>query len=294
MDALLRRGFIVVLAVGSITVAMPLPGRAQAPADAVAPSLPALSIAEQEEFLANAKIIRTRGVNKGVTGTVRATLSDGRVTHDVSIQRIDEFKQRFESNRGSEFNFRDSWHFNVAAYRLDRLLELGMIPPSVERSYQGKKGSFTWWVDDVIMDEGARLKSKTNAPNARMWNEQMWHVRLFDQLIYNVDRNLGNLVIDKDWRVWMIDHSRSFRLYDVPQTPGNIARCDRAVVDRMKALTKETLTATMGDHLTSYEISGLLKRRDFIVQRLEKTNGIFDWQRPPRPAAAPSAVEARR
>ena len=42
----------------------------------------------------------------------------------------------FKSNRGTEFNFRDSWRYNVAAYRLDRLLELGMIPPSVERNYQ--------------------------------------------------------------------------------------------------------------------------------------------------------------
>jgi hypothetical protein len=33
-------------------------------------------------------------------------------------------------------------------------------------------------------------------------------MRAFDQLIYNTDRNLGNLLIDGDWRIWMIDHTR--------------------------------------------------------------------------------------
>jgi len=40
----------------------------------------------------------------------------------------------------------------------------------------------------------------------------MWVVRLFDQLIYNTDRNLGNLLIDKSWRLWMIDHTRAFKV----------------------------------------------------------------------------------
>lgn len=289
MDARIRRGLIVALAVGIAALATPpslLRVHAQAvAATAAAPAAaPVLSVAEQEHFLLKAKVVRTKGVNVGITGTVRATLTDGVITHDASIQTIDEYKQRFESDRGTEFNFRDSWRYNVAAYRLDKLLELGMIPPSVERIYQSKKGSFTWWVDDVLMDEGARLKKKVDSPDSRRWNEQMWHVRLFDQLIYNVDRNLGNLLIDTDWRIWMIDHSRAFRLFDVPKTPGNIAKCDRAVFERLKALDKATLTSTMKDYLSPQEINTMLKRRDFIVQHLEKHNALFDWERPGRPA----------
>jgi hypothetical protein len=246
---------------------------------------PALTLAEQEEFLLKAKVVRTKGVSTGVTGTLRATLSDGRITHDASIQTIDEFKQRFESDRGTEFNFRDTWRFNVAAYRLDRLLELGMIPPSVERAHNGKHGSFTWWVDDVMMDETARYKKKVEAPDSARWNEQMWHVRMFDQLIYNVDRNLGNLLIDTDWRIWMIDHSRSFRLMDVLKAPGNLSKCDRKVIERLKALDKATLTQAMKDYLGPAEINALLKRRDAIVQWFEARNGIFDWDRPPRPGS---------
>lgn len=272
---------------GALFVVAFVPLSAQSPTSApqAPPPTSALSLAEQEQFLKKAKVIRTRGVNVGITGTLRATLSDGVTTHDASIQTIDEYKQRFEGTQGTEFNFRDTWRYNVAAYRLDRLLELGMIPPSVERSWNGKTGSFTWWVDDVLMDEGARLKKKVEAPEAKRWNEQMWHVRMFDQLIYNVDRNLGNLLIDNDWRIWMIDHTRAFRVYDVLKTQGNLSRMDRNVLERLQALDKELLKKTMQNYLSPSEIDTLLKRRDVIVQHFSKTPAlVFDWERPARPA----------
>ena len=229
-----------------------------------------LSVEQQEEFLKKAKIGRTRSASKGVTNTIRATLSDGTITHDASIQTIDEYMQEFKSNRGIEFNFRDSWRYNVAAYRLDRMLEIGMTPPSIERSFKNKPAAFTWWVDDVLMDEGERLKTKTSAPDSNFWNQQMWVVRLFDQLIYNVDRNLGNLLIDKTWTVWMIDHSRAFRLIDKLRSPESVTKCDRVLFDKLKALDEKTLKQVMGDYLTGPEIRGVLLRRNEVVALIEK------------------------
>ncbi len=280
------RFFVVSLALVGLVRAGLLaqtPATAAAAAQEAAPAaVERLSLAEQEEFLREAKIVRVRGAKVGVTGTLRATLSDGRLEHDASIQTIDEYKQRFEGTQGTEFNFRDTWRYNVAAYRLDRLLDLGMIPPSVQRHYNSKLGSFTWWVDDVMMDETERFKKKVEAPDTRRWNEQMWHVRMFDQLIYNVDRNLGNLLIDKDWTIWMIDHSRSFRVNDTLKAPGNLSLCDRGVIERLKALDRAALDKEMKDYLSPGEIKTLLARRDAIVAHFEKSNAVFDWSRPPR------------
>lgn len=259
------------------------PGPPVSDAQAAPSTAPALSLDEQAQFLLKAKVIRARGINIGVTGTTRLTLTDGRLTHDGQFQPIDETKQRFESTRGTEFNFRDCWCYNVAAYRLARLLDLDMIPPSVERTYNGQKGSFTWWVDDVVMDEAARVKNKIATPDAARWNQQMWHVRVFDQLIYNVDRNLGNLVIDSDWRIWMIDHTRAFRLFDTLKTVGNLVRVDRQFLERLKALDRARLVEETKNYLTPFEINALLKRRDLIVQHFERVEGsVFDWDRPKR------------
>jgi hypothetical protein len=240
-----------------------------------------LADSEIERFLLNAKVVRTRGAGKGVTGSMRATMTDGTITHDVHIQTIDEAKHEFRSAQGTEFNFRDSWLFNVAAYKIDRLLGLNLVPVSVERRWRSTKGSFTWWVDDVQMDEGERLKKNLTSPQPQIWNEEMQMVRLFDQLIYNIDRNLGNLVITDDWSIWAIDHTRAFRTHSDLKTPGNVARCDRTVFERLKALDRATLKREVGEYLQTFEIDALLKRRDAIVKLIEQRGeaGLFSRQR---------------
>jgi hypothetical protein len=231
--------------------------------------LPSLTDAQIEEFLQHAKIVKTRTIGKGVTLSMRATLQTDALTHDAQIQQIDERKQQFDTGRGMEFNFRDSWMYNVAAYRLDRLIGLNMVPVSIIRRYDNERASFTWWVDDVMMDEGVRLKQQRTAPDVERWNEQVQMVRVFDQLIANTDRNLGNMLITNDWRVWPIDHTRAFRLNRQPKSPKNITRCDRQVLERMKQLDKPTLQHALSDVLTGDEIDALLARRDAIVKQLE-------------------------
>ena len=239
------------------------------------------SDADIEQFLLNAKIVKTRAAGKGVTGSLRATMTDGSLTHDVHIQTIDESKREFRSAKGVEFNFRDSWMFNVAAYKIDRLLGMGLVPVSVPRRHNTAPGAFTWWVDDVMMDEGDRLKNKIAPPDSTRWNDQMQLVRMFDQLIYNIDRNLGNLLITNDWTVWAIDHTRAFRTNGELKSPESIGRCDRKVFERLKELDRPSLKAAVGTHLQNWEIDALLKRRDTIVALIEKrgSGGLFDWQR---------------
>lgn len=260
----------------SVCVASPIARQSAPPAvqppGAAAPaasSAPAMTDAEIENFLTHARIVRTKSASKGVTGSLRATLSDGVLTHDAHIQTIDEKKQQFESAAGIEFNFQDSWKFNVAAYRLDRLLGINMTPVSVERRFDSQPAAFTWWVDGVLMDEGQRLKNKTQPPAPAAWNQQMQLVRMFDQLIYNVDRNMGNLLIGKDWRVWMIDHTRAFRTMDKLKSAANVTRCDRDVLQRLKQLDQETLKQQIGKYVTEYQIKALLARRDAIVAIIE-------------------------
>ncbi len=228
-----------------------------------------ISDARIEDFLLHAKVVKTHGAKKGVTLSVRATLSDGTLTHDAQIQQIDERKQQFDTGKGVEFNFRDSWMYNVAAYRLDRMIGMNMVPVSVARRNGIEPAAFTWWIDDVMMEEGERLKKKMSAPDAEAWNQQMQLIRLFDQLIANTDRNLGNLLITKDWRAWPIDHTRAFRLNRTPRSLANITRCDRQVLEKLRRLDREALKESLSDVLTADEIGAVLARRDAIVAYLD-------------------------
>jgi hypothetical protein len=216
-------------------------------------------------------VVNTRGTGKGVTNSLRATLSDGTVTHEAHIQQVDERKLTGPSAQGAELNFRDSWAFNVAAYELDRLIGLNLVPVSVSREYRGKPAAYTRWVDNVLMDEGQRINKKQQPPSPARWNETMQLIRIFDQLIYNVDRNMGNLLITNDWHVWAIDHTRAFRLHKTLKNPASVTRCDREMFDRLKQLDAQMLETRTGDYLSEWERSAILARRDAIVAILEKT-----------------------
>ncbi len=246
-----------------------------------------LSRQEKELFLLKAKVIKTRGASKGITGTLRATLTDGKVTHDASIQSIDTYKAIQDTPIGPQVNFRDCYKFNIAAYRLAVLLGIDGVPPSVERRFGGKRAAFTWWVDDVIMDEGRRLDKKLQAPDGDAWNAQMFVVRVFDQLIDNIDRNLGNLLITKDWNIWMIDHTRAFRPISKIRAVGNLTKCDRALLQRLREISDQDLERELGGLLTNGEMRALLARRMLIVQCFEKLGeaGLYD-RTPPVATAA--------
>jgi hypothetical protein len=232
----------------------------------------ALTDAQMEDFLLHADVLRTRGVSTGITGTQRATLSDGKLTHDASVQTIDIYKASFQTARGTELNFRDSYKYNIAAYRLDRLLALNMIPVSVERSVQGKSGAVTWWIDNVKMMEKDRFQKKIEPPDQSGWNDQIYQARVFNELVYNTDANLGNLLITNDWRLWMVDFSRAFRLQKDLREPKNLMNCklDRRFYNALRALNQQTIEAKLGDVLRENEISGLMARRDRILKHFEQ------------------------
>src|SRR5215212_244824 len=185
-------------------------GAAQTP---VAPSS-LLTSDQMEAFLLTGKVIKKKDTKKGVTKPVQATLSDGTIVHDAQIQAIDESKAMFQAGKASEVGFRDTYKFNVAGYRLARILGLDTVPMSVARRIEGKNAAITWWVDDVRMDEGDRLKLKTTGTDVDRLTKQMQVMRVWDELIQNRDRNSGNMLWTGDWTLWMIDHTRAFRVND--------------------------------------------------------------------------------
>jgi hypothetical protein len=248
---------------------------------------PRRSRAEMEQFLLNADVLQRKGIGQGVTNSEKAVLSNGKLQHEAHIQSIDVQNNTFTSARGTELNFKDSYKFNIAAYRLDKIMDLNMIPVSVVRKVAGKTSAVTWWVDDKMFDDVDRKKQGIEPPDQDDWNKQMYVVRVFDQLIYNTDRNLGNLVIDKQWRMWMIDHTRAFRLQTKLLNEKNLVMCDRKLLASMRKLDQDTLEEQLLPFLTKGEVKAMLTRRDLILKFFdnavkEKGEGAVLYDMPPR------------
>jgi hypothetical protein len=238
--------------------------------EAVKTTAAQLSKEEMEAFLLKGKITRTRDAGGGVTASARGTMTDGRITHDVHIQNVDISQSVFEAGKSTELNFKDNFKYNVAGYRLAQLLGLNTVPMSVERVVNGKDSAVTWWVDDVKMDEKERMKKKTLGPDPIRTTKQIQIMRIFDELIQNRDRNQGNILWTSDFTMWLIDHTRAFRLGKTLLKPEQLTRCERGLLEKMRAMTPESLSQAVGNSLTKPEQEALLARRDAIVKLYEE------------------------
>lgn len=257
-----------------------------------APGAPAIGCAEMEAFLTTARVVDQRELPVGITLPKRATLDDGTRRHDASVQVTDVRRPVAEMQRSTELNFRDSWTFNVAGYELAKLLQLNMVPPYVERKVNGQSAAVSWWIDDAMMERD-RLRKKLRAPDTERWNDQMYAVRVFHQLIHETDPNLTNLLVTKDWRIWMIDFTRAFRWTKTLRNRNALVRVDRRLLARLRELKIETLQAALGRWLGKAEIEGLLARRDLIVthfdtevQKFGEAPILYDLPRTNEPCGA--------
>jgi hypothetical protein len=247
-----------------------LAGALPAPAQE-ASGLP-LSGEAAETFLKTAEVVRKKGLSLGITNSDQYTLSDGTRTCKAVWKTIDEFKRGVSSLEGGGVivDFSDSWKHEVAAYELDKLIGLGLVPPTVERSFGRTTGSLQMWVEGA-MDESQRKQKKVAPPDPRAWNEQMYKVRLLHQLSYNTDyRNIRNVLIDKTFRVYAIDSSRAFAVYDDLRSENELLRFSRTVLEGLKTLDRPTLDARLGRWLNGPQIQTLLKRRDKILALAER------------------------
>lgn len=224
---------------------------------------------EIETFLKTAKIGRQREIPIGVTLPLRATLDNGTLRHDAAIQTADIREASYTTARGTELNFRDTWKFNVAGYELAKLLQLNMVPPYVERRVNGGPASLSWWVNDTMM-ESDRVQKKLTPPDVASWNDQTQAARLFRELIGDYDFNMTNTLITKDWRVWLIDFSRAFRLAKTLQFPNEVTRIDRKLLENLRALSRDTLQRKVGGWLAKGEIDAVIARRDALVVILDQ------------------------
>jgi hypothetical protein len=241
------------------------------PVSAAEDETPQLTKDQMKQFLRTAEVVKSKQSSKGINHPYRLTLTDGKVTHDASFNSIDEHKSEAKLESGAlEFNFVDSWRYNIAGYEVAELVGLGdMVPVYVERKWNGKTGSLSWWLP-VMMDDGERRERKLEPPFPDKWNDQIYHVRVFDELIYDTDANLTNILIGHDWTVWRIDFTRAFRRSHDLYRPKDLVKCDKQLLEHLKTLKSEDVLERTKGYLNKDEVNALMARRDKIVARFNE------------------------
>ncbi len=217
--------------------------------------------AEFEQFLKTAPIARITDVPVGVTKPRRAFFEPSGLLASAIVKDL---------KPGRRSGYWESYKSEIAAYEIDKLLGLEMVPVTVERRIGGELMSAQMWVEGCKWLK-ERLAAGQSAPDPARWNRQVHRQRVFDNLIANIDRNEGNLLVDQDWNLILVDHSRA--LTDIMTMPfeAKMKRIDRPVFERLKALDLPTLKERSGPWVLGEGwLKALLKRRDRIVSHFEE------------------------
>lgn len=215
--------------------------------------------AELEEYLRTAQVVKLEDIGLGVTKPRRATLAPGGPFDRMAWKTI---------RPGIHGGFWESYKSEIAAYDLDKFLALDMIPPTVERKVDGESGAAVMWASPVKSFKDLGGPPTPPAAKLEAWNRQVIRAKMFDNLICNIDPNLGNWLVDPSWNLILIDHTRSFTTKkDMVHA---MTRIDQELWDRMKALTVESVTPVLGKWMGKGEIRALLERRDRMQGVIDK------------------------
>ncbi len=271
-EGCLKRSIPPLLLLGSVALAFPPPARAQFTAEELTQR------PVWEEFLLTAEIVRSEDIGRGVTKPIRLYLRKGGV----------EASAVWKNPSGWLNGYWEGWEYEIAAYRLDKLVGLNMIPPAVEREFQGKKGALSYWAEhktsyDKIMEESIPVPAEVK----QAFDDRKYLMRAWDSLIANDDRNQQNILFTADWRTLLIDHSRAFRStkeYRERLVFGRnglktsaqgqtwlIRRVPRAFFERLKTLDFAAIKAAVGPYLKDDEIRAIVERRELLVRDIEET-----------------------
>ncbi len=237
--------------------------------------LPIQSDAEIEAFLTEAEIVEISMLGTGVTLPRKVTLlGDGFRAHAIFKDKDEKrrkFTDRINGRNYFTLDWRD-WHgYDAAAYELDRLLGMNRVPPAVPRSIEHDSGTITIWLEETVSEVERSRELHIPPPDQRRWDQQRSMLQVFDNLVANRDSNLGNRLIDANWRLWFIDCTRCFGNTKTMYYPlESIRQCERGFWHGLETLNATSAKEYLSGHLNKAEISALLTRRDIIVQHFQK------------------------
>jgi hypothetical protein len=155
----------------------------------------------------------------------------------------------------------------VAAFRLDELLQLEMVPVTVKREVEGDVGSLQFLPGNII-NEADRSASGQGGGAWCSLADQWPAMYVFDVLIYNEARSQQRILYDQSsWRLILSENDRTFATKK--GRPKRLRDMDLLIGAGWKAalseLTDDVLEENFGDVLDKRRMDALRKRRDSLL-----------------------------
>ena len=227
-----------------------------------------------EAFLKTSEVVSKEQLSfgQGVTEPWRLTLRQGDVVR----------RALWKDATGVRGGYLEGWRYEVAAYVVDKLIGLGMVPPTVTRAWEGRTGSCQLWIDGTALYRDQVKKPELAAEfHSDRWQDTGYLAQFFDNLIGNEDRHPGNVLVTRDYLAILIDHSRTFRIGPsfteaIPFSEKTVApedlmrRLPRALVERTAALDETALRGALKGLLSEAEIRAVLARRELLLREVRR------------------------
>jgi hypothetical protein len=210
---------------------------------------------QMEAHLKTAEIVSIEDIGTGVTRPRRARLKPAEPFDSLVWKMLPP---------GRRSGYWESYKSEIAAYELDKLLQMNMVPPAVERTINGESGAAIEWIPMLrsVKESGGKV------PAGPVWGRASRRMLTFDNLIGNHDRNAGNILIGPPGEFILIDHSRAF-ITDT-DLPNKIERVDGDLWRRIQALTRDDLARTLGSWIDAGAIDAMLERRMRMSRDIQK------------------------
>ncbi len=221
---------------------------------------------EMMKFLKTAKVTKRSDIGTGINRFKKLTLKKDGVQAHAIFRDADVTEHNIRVGDRRYRVFRDSYLFECASYDLGQLLGITKIPPVVLRRLGRTEGSLQLWIEDVRDEKHEAFAP----PSALAWARQVQEMRLFDNLIFNVDRNPGNILVTHDYTLILIDQTRGFQEVAALLEPEGVSHVKRATWDKLQSVSESELRDVVRPYLTVGELNALVARWKLMVQRFEE------------------------
>jgi len=224
------------------------------------PPLKPLTRREMETFLRTAAITGRGPGPGGRTDAWLLTMTSGDVVIEALFKYVD--RRRPEP-------LADSYRYELAAYALNKYLDVGFVPPIVERTVEGIPGAVQVFVPNA-MSEAERKDKKIEPPDLKEFDRAMADLLVFQSLAYDDCHNdLDTLIRLDTGKIYRVDFSEAFAPEKGLPARCPILRCSRLLYRKLNGWNDKTVADYVGRFLNPQETAALNARRQAIIRMIK-------------------------